>query len=109
MGRVLHDWDRGTTERLLREAWAALPDGGALIVWEAMIDDARRNHVQGLLSSLNMLLNTDAGEEFTRAECVAAMHDCGFSDLQVIPLDGTYTAVAGFRNDPARTTMTGTD
>jgi O-methyltransferase/methyltransferase family protein len=99
MGRVLHDWDRGTTLRLLRKAWAALPSGGALIVWEAMIDDARRNHVQGLLSSLNMLLNTDAGEEFTRAECVAAMHDCGFSDLRVIPLDGAYTAVAGFRND----------
>ena len=99
MGRVLHDWDRGTVQRLLRKAWTALPSGGALIVWEAMIDDARRNHVQGLLSSLNMLLNTDAGEEFTRAECVAAMRDCGFSDLHVIPLDGTYTAVAGFRND----------
>ena len=101
MGRVLHDWDRPTAQRLLRKAWAALHPGDVLIVWEAMIDEARREHVQGMLSSLNMLLNTDAGEEFTTAGCVAAMHACGFVDLQVIPLDDTYTAVVGFRNGEA--------
>jgi hypothetical protein len=43
-----------------RQGHAALPPGGALIVYEAMIDDARESNLQGLLMSLTMLIETRA-------------------------------------------------
>jgi hypothetical protein len=61
MGRILHDWDLAQKRMLLEKANAALPTGGALIVYEAIIDDERRENAFGLLGSLNMLLATLGG------------------------------------------------
>jgi len=58
-GRILHDWDLGRKKALLATAHAALPDGGALLVYDIIIiDDDRRANAMGLLMSLNMLLET---------------------------------------------------
>jgi hypothetical protein len=43
---------------LLGKAYEALPEDGALIVYESIIDDDRRKNAQGLLMSLNMLIET---------------------------------------------------
>jgi hypothetical protein len=51
MGRVLHNWDIATKRMLLRKAYAALPVGGVLIVYERFIDDERRAHAAALLSA----------------------------------------------------------
>jgi hypothetical protein len=48
----------------------ALPDGGALIVYERLIDDDRRTNSAGLLASLHMLIMTAGGVDFTAADCV---------------------------------------
>ena len=58
MGHILHDWDIDEKRMLLKKAYDALPDGGALIVYEAIIDDERRGNAFGLLMSLNMLIET---------------------------------------------------
>src|SRR5438093_816572 len=58
MGHILHDWDLEQKRRLIARAYAALPPGGALLVYEALIDDERRHNVFGLLMSLNMLIET---------------------------------------------------
>ena len=42
MGHILHDWDLDEKQILLAKAYDALPAGGALIVYEAIIDDERR-------------------------------------------------------------------
>ena len=42
MGHILHDWDLDEKRMLLKKAYDALPEGGALIVYEAIIDDERR-------------------------------------------------------------------
>ncbi|HZS64857.1 MAG TPA: methyltransferase, partial [Xanthobacteraceae bacterium] len=55
MGHILHDWDLEEKKMLLRKAYDALPSGGALIVYDAIIDDERRTNAFGLLMSLNML------------------------------------------------------
>ena len=47
----------------------ALPAGGALIVYDAMIDDERRENAFGLLMSLNMLIETPGGFDYTGADC----------------------------------------
>lgn len=67
MGHILHDWDLAQKKSLLAKAYAALPDGGALIVYEAIIDDERRANAFGLLMSLNMLIELPGGFDFTRS------------------------------------------
>src|SRR6266568_3011866 len=61
MGHILHDWSLEERLALLRKAYRALPDGGAIIVYDAVIDDDRRANAFGLLMSVNMLIETQAG------------------------------------------------
>jgi SAM-dependent methyltransferase len=78
MGHVLHDWGLEKKQVLLRKAYDALRSGGVLIVYEAMIDDERRQNAFGLLMSLNMLIETREGFDYTGADCTGWMHDVGF-------------------------------
>jgi O-methyltransferase/methyltransferase family protein len=92
MGRILHNWDVKTRKLLLRKAHAALPPGGVLIVCETLIDDARRGRAHGLLASLNMLIQTEGGSEFTGDECRRWMHAAGFGSVRIQPLGMFYSA-----------------
>jgi hypothetical protein len=93
MGRVLHNWDLPRKRMLLQKAHAALPPGGALVVYERLIDDARRASSTGLLSSLNMLIMTDGGFDFTAADCIAWMRDAGFRDASCEPLCDAHVMI----------------
>jgi hypothetical protein len=97
MSHILHDWDLPTKRMLLEKAYAALGDGGALIVCELLIDDARKMHLPGLLMSLNMLIETRAGFDFTGADCVGWMRDAGFASCRVVPLAVHHSAVIGIK------------
>ena len=83
MGRVLHNWDLATKKMLLAKAYAALPGGGALIVYERLIDDDRRANSAGLLASLHMLIVTAGGFDFTAADCISWMRETGFQRICV--------------------------
>ena len=93
MGRILHNWDLDKKKALLAKAYAALPPGGVLIVCEMLIDDARRVRSHSLLASLNMVLQTKAGFEFTGAECISWMREEGFQTLSIVPLAAFYSAI----------------
>jgi len=95
MGMILHDWNLPTKQMLLAKAYASLARGGSLIVCEMLIDDERRVHLPGLLMSLNMLIETRGGFDFSGADCISWMRDAGFSDARVVPLAGAYSAVIG--------------
>jgi O-methyltransferase domain/Dimerisation domain len=97
MGLILHDWNLAEKRLLLRKAYEALPAGGALIVYEALIDDHRREHAFGLLMSLNMLIETPGGFDYTGADCVAWMRKAGFRDPRVEQLLGPYSMVMGIK------------
>ena len=97
MGHILHDWDLETKRMLLQKAHAALPDGGALIVYEALIDDDRRSNAFGLLMSLNMLIETPGGFDYTGADCQQWMRDAGFRETRVEHLVGPDSMVVGIK------------
>jgi hypothetical protein len=97
MGHILHDWDLDEKKRLLRKAFDTLPPGGALIVYEAIIDDERRQNAFGLLMSLNMLIETPGGFDFTGADCAGWMREVGFSRTSVEPLVGPDSMVVGVK------------
>jgi SAM-dependent methyltransferase len=97
MGRILHNWDHPTRPLLLQKAHQALAPGGALIVYDPLIDDGRKLP-HGLLSSLNMLIETQGGSEYSGAECAQWMSDAGFCDIRIEPLGDMHSAVVGTRN-----------
>jgi SAM-dependent methyltransferase len=97
MGHILHDWDLETKRMLIAKAHRALPKGGALIVYECMIDDERRERVSGLTMSLNMLLETPGGFDFTGADCSAWMREAGFQHTTVAHLAGPEHMVVGLK------------
>jgi hypothetical protein len=96
MGRILHNWDQPTRLLLLRKAQHALTPGGALIVYDPLIDDGR-TLPHGLLSSLNMLIETKGGSEYSGAECADWMMQVGFRDVRIEPLCDVHSAVIGTR------------
>jgi precorrin-6B methylase 2 len=97
MGRILHDWNLEEKKALLARAYAALPPGGALIVYESLIDDARRVNAFGLLMSLNMLVETPGGFDFTGVDCCGWMREVGFRKTSVEHLAGPDFMVVGTR------------
>ena len=97
MGHILHDWDLDEKRALLKKAYDALPDGGALIVYEAIIDDERRSNAFGLLMSLNMLIETPGGFDYTGADCRAWMEETGFRESYVEHLVGPDSMVVGIK------------
>jgi SAM-dependent methyltransferase len=97
MGHILHDWDLEAKRRLVRAAYAALPPGGALIVYDMMIDDARRENVMGLMMSLNMLIETAGGFDYTGAECRAWLSEAGFEQVRTEHLVGPHSMTTGVK------------
>lgn len=97
MGHILHDWDLAQKRALLDQAYRALSPGGALIVYDAIIDDERRANTFGLLMSLNMLIETQGGFDYTGADCRGWMEQAGFTRVRVEPLVGPDSMVVGFK------------
>jgi O-methyltransferase domain len=93
----LHDWNLETKEMLIQKAYDALPDGGALIVYEAIIDDDRRKNTFGLLMSLNMLIETQDGFDYTGADCCGWMTKAGFRQTRVEHLVGPDSMAIGIK------------
>jgi hypothetical protein len=97
MGHILHDWDLPTKKMLIRKAFDAIPSGGALIIYESIIDDDRSKNAFGLMMSLNMLIETPGGFDYTGADCAAWMKEAGFSSTRVEHLVGPDSMVIGIK------------
>ncbi|PZS25678.1 MAG: methyltransferase [Pseudonocardiales bacterium] len=97
MGQLLHGFDLSQRRLLLEKTYAALPDGGALVVYDSIIDDERRANTYGLLMSLTMLIQTPGGFESTGADYRAWMKDAGFRDSYVEHLTGPHSMVVGIK------------
>ena len=97
MGMILHDWNLEKKMHLIRAAYDALPEGGAFIAVENIIDDARRENVFGLMMSLNMLIETGDGFDFTGADFGGWCREVGFRDIEVVPLAGPGSAAIAYK------------
>lgn len=97
MGHILHDWGLDEKRMLIRKAYEAVPEGGALIVYEAIIDDDRSKNAFGLMMSLNMLIETYHGFDYTGADCQGWMKEAGFRETRVEHLVGPDSMVIGIR------------
>lgn len=97
MGHILHDWSLEIKPKLVRKAYEALSQGGAYIVYESIIDDDRSQNAFGLQMSLNMLVETSDGFDYTGADCSEWMKQAGFRETRVEHLVGPDSMVIGIR------------
>jgi hypothetical protein len=97
MGHILHDWSLDEKKMLLRKAYEAVPAGGAVVAYDAVIDDDRSQNAFGLMMSLNMLVETPAGFDYTGADCMSWMKDAGFRETRVEHLVGPDSMVVGIK------------
>lgn len=97
MGHILHDWNLEQKRLLIAKAYDAIHPGGALIVYDTIIDDERRVNTFGLMISLTMLIETPGGFDYTGAQCREWMTDAGFQDVKVEHLSGPESAVIGIK------------
>jgi hypothetical protein len=98
MGHILHDWDLEQKRMLVKKAFDALPAGGALVVYDAIIDDDRSKNTFGLMMSLNMLIETEGGFDYTGADCIGWMKEAGFKECYVEHLVGPDSMVVGLKS-----------
>jgi len=92
MGMILHDWNLERKKQLIRAAYEALPAGGAFVAIEALIDDARRENLFGLLMSLNMLIEFGDAFDYSGADFQTWCREAGFQRFEVIHLFGPSSA-----------------
>ncbi|MGC3961219.1 MAG: methyltransferase [Verrucomicrobiota bacterium] len=97
MGMILHDWNLEKKLHLIRAAYDALPPGGAFVAIEAIIDDARRENVFGLLMSLNMLIEFGDAFDFSAADFRKWCSEVGFKRFETIHLNGAHSAVVAYK------------
>ena len=97
MGLILHDWNLDRKMHLIRAAYEALPEGGAFIVVENLIDDARRENAFGLMMSLNMLIEFGDAFDFTGSDFAGWCREVGFREVEVLPLAGPASAGIAYK------------
>jgi hypothetical protein len=97
MGMILHDWNLENKMMLIRKAYDALPEGGAFIVVENIIDDARRENAFGLMMSLNMLIEFGEAFDFTGADFDKWCKEVGFKRTEVVHLAGPASAGIAYK------------
>jgi O-methyltransferase domain/Dimerisation domain len=97
MGMILHDWNLDRKMHLIRSAYEALPEGGAFIVIENLIDDARRENAFGLMMSLNMLIEFGDAFDFTGSDFAGWCHEVGFREVEIVPLAGPASAGIAYK------------
>ena len=97
MGMILHDWNLEKKKFLIRAAYDALPPGGAFVVVENLIDDARRENAFGLMMSLNMLIEFGEAFDFTFADFDGWCREAGFRSTEAIHLAGPASAGVAYK------------
>lgn len=97
MGMILHDWNLEKKKHLIKAAYNALPENGALIAVENIIDDDRRENVFGLLMSLNMLIEFGDAFDFSGADFWGWCKEAGFKSYEVLHLAGPCSAAIAYK------------
>lgn len=87
LSMVLHDWSPEQNLSILKKCYDALPSGGVVLVTEIMMEDDKTGPLPAALMSLNMLLETEGGCNYTWQEYTDWMEKAGFQNMERIRMD----------------------
>lgn len=68
LANIVHDWDDEHAVRILRNCAAAMHDGGRVLLFEAVLPEARNRLSPAALIDLEMLVMCDGGRQRTAGE-----------------------------------------
>jgi 3-hydroxy-5-methyl-1-naphthoate 3-O-methyltransferase len=96
---IMHDWNEEQNRELLRKAHDALPVGGIVIISELLVNDEKSGPPAAALMSLNMLVETEGGRNYTPSEYRSWLTAAGFGKVDVRWFDaaGANGAVIGYK------------
>ncbi len=97
MGNILHDWDEDTKLMLMQKAYDALPSGGSFVAIESVIDGDRKDNVFGMMMSVNMLIETGTGFDYTFNDFNSWAKTVGFKSTSLLPLAGPTSAAIAYK------------
>src|SRR5688500_2933459 len=97
MGNILHDWDEDKKHQLMKKAFDALPENGAFVAIENVIDEERTQNLFGLMMSLNMLIETGKGFDYTFSDFTKWAEKAGFRRTELMPLTGPSSAAIAYK------------
>jgi O-methyltransferase domain/Dimerisation domain len=97
MSTILHDWNLDIKKHLIRQAYEALPENGALVAIESLIDDDRQENVFGLMMSLNMLVQGGDAFDYSGADFWSWCQEAGFKRYEVLHLIGPGSAAIAYK------------
>ena len=73
------------------------PVGGIFVIYDTLIDDDRRENSFGLMMSLNMLVETPGGFDYTGADGIGWVREAGFREAKVIPLQNPSAIIVAMK------------
>jgi predicted O-methyltransferase YrrM len=99
LSMIMHDWSEPENREILRKAFAALPSGGAVVITELLVNDEKTGPPPAALMSLNMLIETRGGRNYTAAEYESWLQDTGFVRIHTVMFEaaGANGAVVGYK------------
>jgi O-methyltransferase domain/Dimerisation domain len=97
MSTILHDWNLDIKKHLIRQAYEALPENGALVAIESLIDDDRQENISGLMMLLNMLVQGGDAFDYTGADFWSWCQEAGFKRYEVLHLAGPGSAAIAYK------------
>ncbi|MEN9907684.1 MAG: hypothetical protein RLZZ540_825 [Bacteroidota bacterium] len=92
MGNIVHDWNEENKLMLMQKAYDALADGGVFIAIESVIDNERKQNAFGMMMSLNMLIETGDGFDYTFDDFNKWAKQIGFKSTSILALTGPTSA-----------------
>jgi len=98
MANILHDWDEEKKLHLIQKAYDTLPSNGVFAAIEHVIDDQRTKKVFGMMMSLNMLLQTGKGFDYTFSDFQSWAYAVGFTRTELLPLTDKSSAVLAYKS-----------
>jgi len=97
MGNILHGLVEEKKQELVQKAYDALPEGGAFMTIENIIDNDRKQNTFGMLMSLNMLIENGDAFDYTMNDFERWTKKAGFKRTELIPLAGPTSAAVAYK------------
>jgi len=81
LSQILHDWGDSKCVQLLEKIYRRLPENGAVLIAEKLLDESRCEALSVIIQDLNMLVQTE-GKERTLKDFVKMLSAVGFAEVQ---------------------------
>jgi precorrin-6B methylase 2 len=97
MSAIIHINSPVENQHLINKAYGCLNPGGRIVIQDHIMEEDRTAPARGAFFSLNMLVNTEAGDTYTEQEMRAWLTDAGCVDITRIATGMENDLIVGKR------------